>query len=520
MGELVRAVKVPPQTNGGRVARLGREDRAELFDRRLERDVLGAFVIFPDLILSSGVVDSDFAASAHRTTFRALLRLAAEGETIDTNALRGALTDAGAFAAVGGEDYLQSLTDGIPSRDVNTLRLRKLARKRRLYDAAAMVVAKAGSEELDHYLRALDAARADLAAVSSTRLAIPMLADCIPSIRQIGPRLPLGLPSLDGATRGGLPLGKLVALIGAPGASKTNFATWLASGWERAGCAVLFVAADESREAVITRFGQLAGFDRDNLEGEDDGRRNAFRRDALTRSIAVVDPFEDRVSLEMAERMLIELAGDRPRVLIVDSLQTAPCDASLNYETRREQVEAKIDVLKGIHKRGALVLLISEMARAGYRTGRRDQDISALAAGAESRAVEYAAHLLLGLKPVRGEIGQIDVEVAKNRLGQGKPEIRLSLNFETLGFRELDKPADDEADREAERYQKTRARLIATVARHRDLRTATQVVRAAGARKAEGGQILRELVAEGALVMVDGFYRVGGTGGGDPCKSD
>jgi replicative DNA helicase len=499
-------VKAPSQQNG-RASTLGREDRAELFDRLLERDFLGSCLIYPDLILSSGVSDADFSSTANRVVFQTLLQLTAAGEPIGTLSVRGALHDAGKLALVGGSEYLDALTDGIPSRDVSSLRLRKLARKRRVHDAAQLVAAKAGADDFEHYRALLDAALRELDAVENARASIPMLADRVHSIRQIGPRLPVALAQLEAVTRGGIPMGKFLALVGAPGANKTNFAAWLADGWERAGCAVLFMAADEAFETVITRLGQLDGFDRDNLEGEDDGRRNAFARQSRGRCLAVIDPFDDRVSLEAAERMLIEMAGTRPRVLVVDSVQTVPCESAMHLETRREQVEAKVEVIKGIAKRGAVVVAISEMARAGYRTGRTDQDISALSAGAESRAIEYAAHLLLGLKPVKGEQGLVDVEVAKNRLGIGKPEFRLSLDFESLRFREVDRPADDEADREAAKFAKLRARLLQTIAREQ-LATATAIVRAAGARKRDGTAVLRELIDEGVIARVDGIYRV------------
>jgi replicative DNA helicase len=503
-------VKAPPtQTGGGRVGRLSRDDvKPDLFDLTLERDFLAACTMFSELVLSSSVTESDFYSGQNAVIFAALLHLVANGEPTTTLSLRGHLHDTGRLAGVGGDEYLLSLTDTIPIRNVDSVRLRRLARRRRLQDCARNVAGYAGTDELPRAMAAFEAARVELEALATVGRRVPLLADCISSIGAVGPRLPIGLPQLDAATRGGIPMGKFVALLGAPGANKTNLTTWLADGWERAGCAVAFVAADESRESVVVRLGQLDGFDRTLLEGADGGRRAAFARQAHARAIAVIDPFEDRVSLEATEQLLIELAAGKPRVLIVDSVQTVPCDAAAGVETKREQIEAVVEVLKGIAKRGTLVIAISEMSRAGYRTGKREHDISALAAGAESRALEYAAHLLLGLKPVRGETGIVDIEVAKNRLGPGKPEIRVSLNFETLCFREIDRPLDDEVDREVHKSDALRTRILSAIAKDHELRTVNAVTRAAGARKRDAGSMLRELIEEGAIARVDGVYRV------------
>jgi predicted ATP-dependent serine protease len=188
--------------------------------------------------------------------------------------------------------------------------------------------------------------------VSATGPRAPSLEQCIPEIALTGPRLPIGLPTLDEATRGGVPMGRFISVIGAPGASKTNLSTWLGDRWERSGCGVLYVAADESRASIVTRIGQLDGFDRDLLEGVDPGRRNAFARNARGRAIVVVDPFADKITLEQCEAELINLARGRPRVLIVDSLQRVPASGSSAFETRREQLEYIVELLDGVAKRG------------------------------------------------------------------------------------------------------------------------------------------------------------------------
>jgi replicative DNA helicase len=510
----VRTPHEPP-TNGHRPKRLDKDRKPSEVpphDIELERHFLGSAFKYPEILLESGLAVGDFYSGAHGMIFDGMLHLAADGTELDTESLRGWLDDQGRLRAVGGGDYLLALTDTVPLKKHDYTRLRRLARQRGVKDAAVRV-AHADADELEAALAAFECAKLELIAVNTPGSRAPSLADCIPAIAMVGPRLPIGLSTLDEATRGGIPMGRFCSVLGAPGASKTNLATWLGDRWERAGCAVLIVAADESRESIVVRLGQLDGFDRDLLEGLDPGRRNAFARNSRGRALKVVDPFTDRIMLEQCEAELLELAAGRPRVLIVDSLQRVPSSGAAVFEQKREQLEYVVDLLDGIAKRGTLVIAISEMSRAGYRTGKRDLDISALAAGAETRAIEYASHLIIGLKPVRGERGIIDLEVAKNRLGPDKPEIRLSLDFVGLGFREIERPDEEGADEERQKACKVRTRVLAAVARG-GCKTTAAIARAAGLRQRDGAVMCRELLEEQAIEKVAGVYRVTALDGG------
>lgn len=507
-------MKAPPTngvTGGGRVQPLRPEDSRELYDLGLERDFLCSAMHYPEILLASEVVEGDFYAGANARTFAAMLSLVADGEPIGMVGLQSRLHERGQLAGVGGVDYLLQLDAALPTPIGPWPRIRKLAARRKVRDLALLVASKAADDqEFDRYYDQLLAARAALSALDSPRSRLPTLDECVPMIAEFGPRLSFALPMLDEATRGGVPAGRVIMLLGAPGSSKTNYSTFLADSWERAGCAVLILACDESRESIVTRIGQLDGHARELLEGRDDGRRNAFARNARGRFIWAIDPFKDRVTLEEAYKQLRAVAGERQAVLVVDSLQTVPCDAADLLETKREQVEAVVLTLDGYARDGAIVLAISEMSRAGYRTGARDKDISALSAGAESRKVEFAAHLLLGLRPVKGEQGIVDVEIAKNRLGPGKPDLRMSLDFETLRFRQIVKPDEDEeaAERENARDSHFRKRILEVLRANTELRHAADVVRLAKAGKRPGLAALRELVTEKMVGKVDGFYRV------------
>ena len=254
-------------------------------------------------------------------------------------------------------------------------------------------------------------------------------------MQRLGRRLSTGFSTLDQAARGGVPQGKLVILVGAPSSYKSTCAVHWSHLWEAAGAFVAFLAADESPDAYAVRFGQLAGFRYEDLEAEQDDARRAAAGRLASRKILLLDGGE--TLLEDAATALEEVAGDLQRVLVVDSLQTVRSAVTVGQQSRREEIGAVVTQLRAFVKGGTIVVATSEMARSGYRSGDRTQDISALAAAKESGAIEYGADLILGLRSVREEVGQVDVEVAKNRLGPGKPEFRLRFDFESTALTEM-----------------------------------------------------------------------------------
>jgi KaiC/GvpD/RAD55 family RecA-like ATPase len=292
-----------------------------------------------------------------------------------------------------------------------------------------------------------------------------LLADAIPQLlRPVGRRLTTGWTTLDDALRGGLPVGRVMALIGAPGSGKTGVAVGCMDRWERQGCACVYVAADEPAAGIVTRLGQQDGWSRDALESDGDigaAVRAGFVERSRGRAVVVVDPDADDgpQTLEEAAEVLFELASGRTPVLFVDSLQTVRCAAAELAENSRDRMDAIVRVCKAIARRGALVVEISEMSRGGYRTGDRGTDISALAAGKESSSIEYGAAVVPGLRSVRGEHNLVDVEVAKNRLGGAKPELRLKLDPDRATFQEVERPANESTGRTSTAEPDARALL-------------------------------------------------------------
>jgi replicative DNA helicase len=127
-----------------------------LHDLPLEREVLGAVLLRPELLLQLDVTEGDLYSPAHARIWRELVYLAAEGLPIDTISLRSRLLDVHQLAAVGGEDYLLSLADNaIPHTGLPVERLRRLSRLRALRGAAQKLATVCETGDLEDAVSAL-----------------------------------------------------------------------------------------------------------------------------------------------------------------------------------------------------------------------------------------------------------------------------------------------------------------------------------------------------------------------------
>ena len=243
--------------------------------------------------------------------------------------------------------------------------------------------------------------------------------------RAKAPRLTTGLPTLDQATRGGYPMGKLVVVGGAPGAAKTGLVVSLAHHWATGDVPVVVVAADEAADNLAIRLGQQLGFDRVKLEAGDaeECARAAMAIETLHR-LQLIDPDEgDGLYLEDIAGRLTE-----PSILIVDSLQSVRVRAAARATDRRAVIDAALTVLKAVRRDGHLVFVTCELARGAYRNADASANTNPLAAFKESGGIEYAVDQALVLVSRKGTGAIIDVVMPKNRLGP-KQDFALQLDF-------------------------------------------------------------------------------------------
>lgn len=119
------------------------------YDLDVERSVLGSCLIYPELLHTLEVTTSDFFGEAHRSLWREMQYLAAEGEPVDQIHLATRLQEIGKLPFVGGHDYLLDLTEGrIPVRSPPVDLLKRYA-KRRVLRELGRRLALAGSIDDD-----------------------------------------------------------------------------------------------------------------------------------------------------------------------------------------------------------------------------------------------------------------------------------------------------------------------------------------------------------------------------------
>jgi len=246
--------------------------------------------------------------------------------------------------------------------------------------------------------------------------------DVIARWREEGPlvRVQTGIEPLDRACRGGLPIPWRMILVGAPSAGKTYVETVIADALARAadaaGLCVGVLAVDEDPEDLTLRLAQIAGFRVEDAEARDP---EVLGDMAEALRLLRIRLYPSRWTIDAAANDLAARAAvdGRRAALFVDSAQTARSDASVKLKdpSLRQEVEANTAAIRSAAERHRmLVIATSEANRAAYRGNDVDEQ-NDMAAGAESRTLEYSAQTQLVLRTPKGYPDVIHVRVAKNR---------------------------------------------------------------------------------------------------------
>jgi hypothetical protein len=334
-------------------------------------------------------------------------------------------------------------------------------------------------------------------------------------------RLATGIATMDDACRGGIPAGRRVVVVGAPGAGKTALAVQWGHDWSIAGARIVYLVADTDREPILVRLGQREGLCRDDLEGINgpEGKRAAWltladRVAALP--LVVLDGAD--ATVEEAIATLRAMPGDGPRVLFLDSLQRIRCLAADGADTPRARMDTILDVLRPLCAEGISVVALSEMGRGAYIAGERST-VATLAAAKESGAIEYFADLQIGLRNVAGEADLVDVDTPKNRLGT-KPDLRLRLDFARANFAETKRPPKVDATPGGKGAGSDLERKILDACRAHSLGSASAIW---GEIKGNRPAVLAKVKAmlqDGRLVPVGGRLRPGDGEAGTDAPAD
>lgn len=225
-----------------------------------ERALLGGLILQPEALSTVTVMlqPEHFHGEAHATVYRALLQLRDQGSAIDSVTVRERLAHTRRLQAIGGDDFLLSLTDTIPLLS-NMLAyaalIRESALRRRLRDTCARVAHHQDGDSLEALFRFTARALAELRQEAGL-LAFTKPAHLVPVAQKVtrsrGPerRFDYADETLQAATGGGRE-GQLILILGKPKIGKTDFALALALQHARRIARVPGPQAQDARRRLI-----------------------------------------------------------------------------------------------------------------------------------------------------------------------------------------------------------------------------------------------------------------------------
>jgi replicative DNA helicase len=342
-----------------------------------ERAVLGG------ILLQNGVLDSvleivkaeEFYSEANGRIFETMMELHKASSPIDTITLRESLERANKLQAVGGDDYLLSLTDTIPTLEnikSHATIIRDKALVRRMITACHGVAARGYGDygDTQEFLDVAEKAVFDVANIQTRTTVVKLDQIVLEAFKQIsemaraGKRiagLSTGFNRLDQMTAGMHP-GDLIIVAGRPGMGKTSFALNIGIN----ACHSSKTSADAKHQAVAVFSLEMP---KDQLvkrmlcsEARVDASR--MRTGQLSR--------EDWPNLAQAAGMLSDLP-----VFIDDTAGLTLME--LRSKARRIHSE---------HGLGLIIIDYLQLMRAGIKTDSREQEISEISRSLKGLAKE------------------------------------------------------------------------------------------------------------------------------------
>jgi replicative DNA helicase len=432
-------------------------------DLNAERAVLGGVLLENDAlntVTGLPLRAADFYKDAHALIYEAVLELFGEGQPVDTVTLRERLSTSGRLARVGGDEYLLSLTDTIPTVaniEAHARIVQEKAVVRRVITAAYEIAAR-GYGDYGAAEQFLDEAERAVFEVAKDRLRSPyehindVVLRTFEEITAAAERkehitgLPSGFRHLDWYTAGMHP-GDLIICAGRPGMGKTAFAMNVAINACRARNAGVVVFSLEMPKEQLARrlLCSEAGVDGNRLRS---GRLTRDDWAPLTRAAGELSELpmwmDDTPGLTIMElrAKARRLKVDKGLSLIViDYLQLMR--SGTRSESREQEISEISRSLKGLAKELSLpVIALSQLNRGVENRGNKDKrpQLSDLR---ESGAIEQDADTILFIyrdevyNPESTEKGVAEIIIGKQRAGP-TGTVRCAFKREYTRFENLE----------------------------------------------------------------------------------
>lgn len=345
----------------------------ELWDLELEKHVLGSCLLRPEYLMRYELVQEDFWSGAHQQIWAALLHLEAEGDGVDTVRLSAHLKDRGRLEAVGGHEYVLSLTDTIPIPNLPVERLKKFRRLRALQSALGAAARHCAEADLDLAVDAL--AKAHTAALEGARQgrtvsAIELCEDLLDELTGVIPSTPRVHPGFAMLEEklGSLPLGTTVAVLASTNVGKSSYVLELLLRAAQRSVPTGYVSVEDQKPVVRARLaGMVSGVSSRKIL---QGRVDPDEVESIARGLGELERLKGKLSVSILQggtesdvcAAMSELAGRGAKIIAVDYLQKI--SSSRNYASRAHEVASIASrVTSHAQKLGVVCVLVSQCTR-------------------------------------------------------------------------------------------------------------------------------------------------------------
>ncbi len=430
-----------------------------------EQSILGSLMLSKEAIIKIAdlVKPKDFYHPAHETIYETIIDLYENREPIDLLSLSNRLKEKGKLEEIGGQSYLTTLVNSVPTAahiDHYGKIVQKKSTLRRLIDAASQIVNLGYDEEKEADVL-LDQAEQKIFNVSRNYLhqdfspIKPILEEAFDRIDEVHKNkgklrgLPTGFYELDNILAG-LQNSNLIILAARPSLGKTSLAMDIARNVAtREKIPVGIFSLEMSQEELIDRLlCSQANIDlwklrtgRLSSEGEnDDFSRIGQAMGALSEAPIFIDDAASSSIMEMRTMARRLQAEHGLGLIIVDYIQMMKSQSSI--ENRVQEISEISRSLKSLARELKIpVLALSQLSRA---IESRDGQFPRLSDLRESGSIEQDADVVLFIyreDKVKKDVEQknvADIVIAKHRNGP-VGQVKLYFNENYASFRNLEK---------------------------------------------------------------------------------